>query len=192
MTSKLTLSTTSTSTTTTTTTSTSTTPSTLTSISPTATTSTTTTTSTTPLTLTSISPSTLSSTSTFSRKPSSLDSMCFARGIFWPHFQKDWNSYLEELVTFEPRPGIRACFYWRPESFPLICMSLSLSHFPLFLMSLSLSLQGVFLLTTKNAFLLVKRVFSVNRHIQDFQPCHKGVSEVSERACEWGERAKQT
>ena len=42
--------------------------------------------------------------------------------------------------------------------------------------------MGVFLVTTKNAFLPVKHIYSVNTY--EFQPSHEGVSEVSERARE--------
>ena len=70
-------------------------------------------------------------------------------------------------------------------------MSLSLSHFPLFLMSLSLSHQGVFLVTTTNAIISVENVFSMNTYnIHEFLLSHKGLSVVSEQACEWREQGK--
>ena len=47
----------------------------------------------------------------------------------------------------------------------------------------------MFLLTTKNAFLTVKRVYSMNTY--EFQWSHEGVSEVSEQACEWSEQASK-
>ena len=50
--------------------------------------------------------------------------------------------------------------------------------------------MGVFLLTTKNVFVPVKRVYSVNTYLR-ISLFHKGVSEVSERAHEWSEGAKQ-
>ena len=44
--------------------------------------------------------------------------------------------------------------------------------------------MGVFLVSAKNAFVPVERDDSVNTY-------HEGESEVSERAREWSERAKQ-
>ena len=46
--------------------------------------------------------------------------------------------------------------------------------------------MAVFLLTTKNAFDPVKRVYSVNIYIREFQLSHEGMSKVSERAGERG------
>ena len=47
--------------------------------------------------------------------------------------------------------------------------------------------QKEFLVTTKNAFLPVKRVYSINTYINEFQLSHEGESIVSEQACEWSE-----
>ena len=49
--------------------------------------------------------------------------------------------------------------------------------------------QGMFLLLTKNVFVPVKRVFSVNTYLW-IQLSHKGVGEVSEQAREQSEQAK--
>ena len=41
----------------------------------------------------------------------------------------------------------------------------------------------------KNAFVPVKRVFSMNAYSYEFQPSPEEVSEMSVRACEWSEQA---
>ena len=52
--------------------------------------------------------------------------------------------------------------------------------------------KGVFLVTTTIAFVSFERNLSMNTDSYEFQPSHEGVSEVSERAREWSERAKQS
>ena len=52
--------------------------------------------------------------------------------------------------------------------------------------------KGVVLMKMKNAFVPVKRVYSVKpwTHMQEFQLSQEGVGEVSEQACEWSKRVK--
>ena len=52
--------------------------------------------------------------------------------------------------------------------------------------------KGVFVVKMKTAFVPVKRVYSVNTHIQEFQLSHEEERGVSEQNCERSERAEQT
>ena len=83
-----------------------------------------------------------------------------------------------------------ACCYWRKQTllFPLICMSLSLSHFLLFLMSLSLSLQGVFALTItiaifNNLYVSILVSFSFISHVSIFISPGRVCSDINNRDC---------
>ena len=62
--------------------------------------------------------------------------------------------------------------------------------YPNFVRDVIHTAQGVFLVTTKNAFVPVERVYSVNTYLRN-SLSHEGVSEVSERARERSERAKR-
>ena len=64
-----------------------------------------------------------------------------------------------------------------------MCLQLPLLH-------LSTCIKGVFLVTTTNTFVSFERDLSMNTD-SGTSTVHEGVSEVSERAREWSERAER-